>query len=126
MVLDIFECSSLPREMIQFDAYFSDGLKPPTRKSLEEVSYKLSETCLPVFLGETDVHMFLQLKIRSPKTELVFYCAGFCPHGLRIRWWYHAKLHGRGLSKILRLDGGSISCRAGSSETLLWIQWQLS
>ena len=25
---------TLPQEMIQFDSYFSDGLKPPTRKSL--------------------------------------------------------------------------------------------
>ena len=26
--------SSLPGEMIQFDKYFSDGLKPPARKTL--------------------------------------------------------------------------------------------
>ena len=26
-----FLCSPVPGEMIQFDLYFSDGLKPPTR-----------------------------------------------------------------------------------------------
>ena len=35
--LNFFKCflfSPLPGEMIQFDKYFSDGLKPPTREVL--------------------------------------------------------------------------------------------
>ena len=33
-VLKYFLCSSLPGEMIQWDKYFSDGLKPPTSLGL--------------------------------------------------------------------------------------------
>ena len=39
-----FVFSSLPGEMIQFDSYFSDGLKPPTKKSdmLHLFTYEVS------------------------------------------------------------------------------------
>jgi len=36
---EIFLCSPLLGEDFQFDQYFSDGLKPPTRKPKDGIAY---------------------------------------------------------------------------------------
>ena len=43
--------SPLPGEMVQFDEYFSDGLKPPTRKTVSVQRCKQDDELFQVLAG---------------------------------------------------------------------------
>ena len=64
-----FIFSPLPGEMIQFDSYFSNGLKPPTRFDLKDIASRVVRV---VEEGFSIVEHNDRLCARSPISSSIF------------------------------------------------------